>query len=170
MRFLITSLSFREELLPEIPSLRLLMALAPRGNSERLVPRGGPGATLVARPGAASSVARGTERQRITLNLKLVQVPTPLIDYVVLHEPCHLIAPHHGRAYDDLLGKVLPDWNEKRERVNRYEFGQRPSPLPQPLPRLRGRVASEASRVGAREGDATAGCAGWGPTPQRETP
>jgi len=60
---------------------------------------------------------------RITLNLKLVQVPASLIDYVVYHELCHLVAPHHGRAFYDLLGKVLPDWRERRERLNRYEFG-----------------------------------------------
>jgi len=60
---------------------------------------------------------------RITLNLKLVQVPATLIDYVVYHELCHLVAPHHGRAFYDLLGKVLPDWRERRERLNRYEFG-----------------------------------------------
>lgn len=61
--------------------------------------------------------------KHITLNLKLVQVPALLIDYVLYHELCHLIEPHHGRAFYDLLGRVLPDWRERRERLNRYEFG-----------------------------------------------
>lgn len=60
---------------------------------------------------------------RITLNIKLVQVPPHLIDYAVLHELCHLVEPHHGRSFYALLGRVLPDWQERREALNRYEFG-----------------------------------------------
>ena len=44
---------------------------------------------------------------RITLNLKLIQVPKPYIDYVVLHELCHLREPHHGQAFYRLLDRVL---------------------------------------------------------------
>lgn len=71
----------------------------------------------------STSAVRGTDPGRITLNLKLVQVPALLIDYVLYHELCHLLEPHHGRAFYDLLGKVLPDWRERRERLNKYEFG-----------------------------------------------
>ena len=67
--------------------------------------------------GSSSSVGR------ITLNVKLVQVPTRLIDYVVLHELCHLVEPHHGPPYYRLLDRILPDWRERREALNTYEFG-----------------------------------------------
>ncbi|MHB1317673.1 MAG: M48 family metallopeptidase [Anaerolineae bacterium] len=73
--------------------------------------------------GAASGATVPGAAGRIALNIKLAQVPALLIDYVVLHELCHLVEPHHGRAFYDLLGKVLPDWRERRERLNRYEFG-----------------------------------------------
>jgi len=64
-----------------------------------------------------------TPSGKIALNIKLVQVPTRLIDYVLLHELCHLAELHHGRAFYELLGRVLPDWRERREALNRYEFG-----------------------------------------------
>jgi predicted metal-dependent hydrolase len=60
---------------------------------------------------------------RITLNVKLIQVPTAYIDYVLFHELCHLQESHHGSAYYRLLDRVLPDWRERREALNGYEFG-----------------------------------------------
>jgi len=63
-----------------------------------------------------------TPEGRITLNLKLIQVPKPYIDYVILHELCHMKEHHHGAAFYALLGKVLPDWGERREGLNLQEL------------------------------------------------
>jgi predicted metal-dependent hydrolase len=54
----------------------------------------------------------------ITLNVELVQVPTPCVDYVIVHELCHLREPNHGAAYYDLLSLFRPDWRERRARLN----------------------------------------------------
>ena len=60
---------------------------------------------------------------RITLNVKLIQVPRAYIDYVIYHELCHLQEPNHGPGYYQLLYRVLPDWRERREKLNGFEFG-----------------------------------------------
>jgi predicted metal-dependent hydrolase len=60
---------------------------------------------------------------KITLNVKLVKVPKSYIDYVIFHELCHLAAPDHTPRFYALLDRVLPDWRERRERLNLYEFG-----------------------------------------------
>ena len=60
---------------------------------------------------------------RITLNVKLIQVPKAYIDYVIFHELCHLQEPNHTPRFYELLGRVLPDWRERRERLNAFEFG-----------------------------------------------
>jgi len=60
---------------------------------------------------------------RITLNVKLIQVPRSYIDYVIFHELCHLAEPNHSPRYYELLDRVLPDWRERREKLNRFEFG-----------------------------------------------
>jgi hypothetical protein len=60
---------------------------------------------------------------RITLNVKLVKVPKSYIDYVVFHELCHLAEPNHTPRFYELLGRVLPDWRQRREKLNMYEFG-----------------------------------------------
>jgi predicted metal-dependent hydrolase len=62
-------------------------------------------------------------RGRITLNVKLIKVPKGYIDYVIFHELCHLAEPNHNSRYYELLDRVLPDWRERRERLNSFEFG-----------------------------------------------
>ena len=58
----------------------------------------------------------------ITLNVKLIQMPRACTDYVVFHELCHLKEPNHSPAYYRLLERVLPDWRERRSRLNAFEF------------------------------------------------
>jgi predicted metal-dependent hydrolase len=57
----------------------------------------------------------------ITLNLILIQTPKPCIDYVLLHELCHLKENNHSAAFYKLLGHVLPDWERRREQLNAVE-------------------------------------------------
>ena len=59
---------------------------------------------------------------RIILNPRLVQTPLDCIDYVLLHELCHLKEHNHSKQYYHLLDQTLPDWRERREKLNRFEF------------------------------------------------
>lgn len=61
---------------------------------------------------------------RVTLNVKLIQMPKPCIDYVILHELCHLQEPNHSPAYYRLLDRVLPDWRQRRDKLNAIEFAR----------------------------------------------
>jgi predicted metal-dependent hydrolase len=54
----------------------------------------------------------------ILLNLKLIQVRKSLIEYVIIHELCHLKEHNHSRAYYQLLDRVMPDWQERRKELN----------------------------------------------------
>ena len=58
---------------------------------------------------------------RITLNLKLMQVPKHYIDYVIVHELCHLAEHNHSKRYYALLDRMMPDWRERRQRLNEYQ-------------------------------------------------
>jgi predicted metal-dependent hydrolase len=57
----------------------------------------------------------------ITLNLTLIQTPKSCIDYVILHELCHLKENNHSRAFYQLLDYVLPDWESRRTKLNEVE-------------------------------------------------
>jgi len=53
-------------------------------------------------------------------NPKLVHAPLHSIDYVVVHELCHLKHPYHSDAFYDLLERMLPDWRRK-ERLEKVQ-------------------------------------------------
>jgi predicted metal-dependent hydrolase len=57
--------------------------------------------------------------QRLVLNSRLVEASQTAIDYVVVHELCHISHPHHGPAFFDLLSKKLPDWPQRKARLER---------------------------------------------------
>lgn len=59
---------------------------------------------------------------RILLNPRLLQAPLDLIDYVVVHELCHLKEHNHSKRYYALLDAAMPDWRDRRKRINAYEF------------------------------------------------
>lgn len=59
-----------------------------------------------------------TGRGKVTLNLELIKAPTPCIDYVIVHELCHLVEHNHGKGFYALLDKVMPDWRARRRRLN----------------------------------------------------
>lgn len=76
---------------------------------------------LVIRPMKArwgSMTAKGT----LTLNPILIQAPTELIDYVILHELCHLREMSHSPAFYALLDQVMPAWREHRHNLNIFHF------------------------------------------------
>lgn len=56
---------------------------------------------------------------RLLLNRRLVQAPVDAIDYVITHELCHVAEPHHGAAFFELLYKVMPDWERRKQRLER---------------------------------------------------
>jgi predicted metal-dependent hydrolase len=58
----------------------------------------------------------------VILNPRLVQTPVDCIDYVLLHELCHLKEHNHGKQYYQLLDQTLPDWRERRRKLNQFEF------------------------------------------------
>lgn len=55
---------------------------------------------------------------RILLNPELIAAPKPCIEYVITHELCHLKELNHGPAFYRLLNKLMPDWEQRRERLN----------------------------------------------------
>lgn len=55
---------------------------------------------------------------RLTLNPWLVKAPRECIDYVILHELCHLREHNHGPRFVRLLDKHMPQWREKKRRLD----------------------------------------------------
>lgn len=53
----------------------------------------------------------------IYLNPDLVKAPKQCIDYVMTHELCHLKHRSHDKDYYRLLTKLMPDWEERKQKL-----------------------------------------------------
>lgn len=53
----------------------------------------------------------------MTLNVNLVRAPRPCIEYVVIHELCHTRHRDHNAQFFKLLGQVMPDWEQRKQRL-----------------------------------------------------
>jgi len=52
---------------------------------------------------------------RICFNWRLAMAPPSVIDYVVVHELCHLVHHNHSPAYWRLIESVLPEYRQARQ-------------------------------------------------------
>ena len=46
--------------------------------------------------------------------------PPPVLDYVVVHELCHLSCPDHSPAFWELVERALPGSREQRAWLRRH--------------------------------------------------
>ena len=59
----------------------------------------------------------------IRLNWRIIQAPMRLVDYVVVHELVHLRHRGHSRDYWPAVGRVMPDYERRREDLRRCGIG-----------------------------------------------
>lgn len=56
----------------------------------------------------------------ITLNRRLISAPLECIDYVLVHELCHLRHFAHNRPFYNLLEILLPDWQARKGTLKKH--------------------------------------------------
>ena len=56
----------------------------------------------------------------VNFNWKLVMAPPEVLDYVVVHELCHLEEPNHSSAFWNLVESVLPAYRKQRRWLREH--------------------------------------------------
>lgn len=57
-------------------------------------------------------------RSEITYNIHLIKASPESIDYVIIHELCHLLHPNHGSGFYKLQTKLNPFWKGQKKSLN----------------------------------------------------
>ena len=55
-----------------------------------------------------------TSDNTINLNLNLIKAPRTVIDYVIIHELCHLKMKGHSSKFWSMVQKYMPNYEDQR--------------------------------------------------------
>lgn len=59
-------------------------------------------------------------KRTVLFNLLLARVPIRCIEYIVVHELCHLKVHQHNKNYFGLLNKYMPDWLSRKKELDEF--------------------------------------------------
>lgn len=63
-----------------------------------------------------------TAKGKIIINPEIIKAPPRCIDYVIIHELCHLVHHNHGRKFYDLQKAIMPDWEKWKLKLEKTLF------------------------------------------------
>ncbi|EGG94269.1 Putative metal-dependent hydrolase [gamma proteobacterium IMCC1989] len=58
-----------------------------------------------------------SKNKTLSLNLDLIKAPKECIEYVIIHELCHLVHHNHSPEFYRLLERSLPDWVKRKHKL-----------------------------------------------------
>lgn len=58
-----------------------------------------------------------TGKDELLFNWRCVMISPPLLDYIVVHEMCHMVEKNHGKGFWYLVEVMLPDFKERKKEL-----------------------------------------------------
>lgn len=58
-------------------------------------------------------------KRNLTFNIKLMYFGTDVIDYVIVHELCHLQEMNHSKKFWNLVEKIIPNYQERKFKLTK---------------------------------------------------
>ena len=88
------------------------------GRVEHYAPRLGVRPSRVTIRGQRSRWGSCSGKGTVSLNWRLMMVPSTLADYVVVHELCHLRHMNHSPRFWEMVAGAVPDYQQRRHSLN----------------------------------------------------
>lgn len=60
--------------------------------------------------------------KKLTFNYRLAMAPVEVIDYLIVHELCHILHMNHDRSFWRLVGSILPDYKKSQDYLMKYGY------------------------------------------------
>ncbi|MBP6884352.1 MAG: M48 family metallopeptidase [Candidatus Pacebacteria bacterium] len=61
-----------------------------------------------------------SKKGNLNFNYKVIYLPKEVLDYVIVHELCHLVHLNHSRAFWSLVESQIPNWSALRKELKKY--------------------------------------------------
>lgn len=63
-----------------------------------------------------------SKKGNLNFNYKIVFLPEPLVDYLIVHELCHLGEFNHSSKFWELVSRTVPDFKSLKKRLHNEEI------------------------------------------------
>ena len=63
-----------------------------------------------------------SSRKQININYRVIMLPPAVIDYILVHELCHLAEMNHSKRFWRLVGQCYPSFNAAKMNLKQYSF------------------------------------------------
>lgn len=63
-----------------------------------------------------------SKKGNLNFNYRLALIPENLVDYVVVHELCHIGEFNHSKDFWNLVAQTIPDHVERRKELHKIKF------------------------------------------------
>jgi predicted metal-dependent hydrolase len=63
-----------------------------------------------------------SKKGNLNFNYRLIYLPQRQIDYIIVHELCHLKYLNHSKKFWNLVGKIIPNYREVRKELRQNCF------------------------------------------------
>lgn len=69
-----------------------------------------------------NTLGKCTENKTIIINPELMKYKREIVEYIIIHEFCHLKYKSHGKRFYEIIEKYVPEYTKYEKALEEYEY------------------------------------------------